>query len=50
VLGGSWYLERADGRTFAITIQGSTSAPAQLADQATFFGQVQDAIALLETE
>lgn len=50
VLGGSWYLERADGHAFAITIQGSTSDPAQLADQATFFGQVQDAIALLETE
>lgn len=53
VLGGSWYLERADGRAFAITIQGSTSDPAELAelaDQATFFGQVQDAIALLEAE
>ncbi|WP_162248512.1 Cpe/LpqF family protein [Microbacterium sp. Root61] len=50
VLGGSWYLERADGRAFAITIQGSTGEPAELADQATFFGQVQDAIALLEKE
>lgn len=50
VLGGSWYLERADGRVFAITIQGSTGEPAELADQATFFGQVQDAIALLEKE
>lgn len=50
VLAGSWYLERADGQAFAITIQGSTSDPAELADQATFFGQIQDAIALLETQ
>lgn len=50
VLAGSWYLERADGRTFVITIQGSTDDPAELADQATFFGQVQDAIALLATQ
>lgn len=50
VLAGSWYLERADGRSYVITIQGSSDDPAALADQATFFGQVQDAIALLENE
>lgn len=50
VLAGSWYLERADGRTFVITIQGSSDDPAELADQVTFFGQVQDAIALLAKE
>ncbi|MGZ0712231.1 serine hydrolase (plasmid) [Coraliomargarita sp. W4R53] len=50
VLGGSWYLERADGRAFVITIQGSSDDPSELADQATFFGQVSDAVALLEQE
>ncbi|MBD7958354.1 serine hydrolase [Microbacterium sp. Sa4CUA7] len=50
VLAGSWYLERSDGRAFVITIQGSTQDPAELADQIMFFGQVQDAIALLEKE
>jgi hypothetical protein len=50
VLAGSWYLERADGRSFVITIQGSTDDPNALADQATFFGQVEDAVALLEKE
>lgn len=50
VLAGSWYLERADGRTFVITIQGSSDDNANLADQATFFGQVQDAVVLLEKD
>jgi hypothetical protein len=50
VLAGSWYLERQDGRAFTISIQGSSDDPAELADQATFFGQVQDAVALLEGE
>ena len=50
VLAGSWYLERADGRMFVVTIQGSSDDPAALTDQATFFGQVQDAVALLEKE
>ncbi|WP_440711000.1 serine hydrolase [Herbiconiux sp. YIM B11900] len=50
VLGGSWYLERADGRAFTVSIQGESADPAALADQATFFGQVQDAVALLEKE
>ncbi|MCT9821135.1 serine hydrolase [Microbacterium sp. W1N] len=50
VLGGSWYLERADGRAFVITIQGSTAEASELGDQATFFGQVTDAVALLEKE
>ncbi|MCS5713992.1 serine hydrolase [Herbiconiux sp. CPCC 205716] len=50
VLAGSWYLERSDGRAFTITIQGSSGDPAELADQALFFGQVADAAALLESE
>lgn len=50
VLGGAWYVERADGRAFVITIQGSTDDPNELADQATFFGQVSDAVALLADE
>lgn len=50
VLAGSWYLERADGRAFTVSIQGESADPAALADQATFFGQVQDAVALLEKE
>jgi beta-lactamase class A len=50
VLAGSWYAERADGRAFVITIQGSIDDPAELGDQATFFGQVVDAFALLEEE
>ncbi|MDN3497509.1 serine hydrolase [Planococcus sp. APC 4015] len=50
VLGGSWYLERKDGRTFVITIQGSTDDPSELGDQAMFFGQVTDAVALLSEE
>ncbi|SIT88172.1 Beta-lactamase enzyme family protein [Microbacterium sp. RU33B] len=50
VLGGSWYLERADGRAFVITIQGATAQPGELGDQATFFGQVADAVALLADE
>jgi hypothetical protein len=48
VLAGSWYLERAsDGRAFVISIQGSSENPADLADMALFFGQVEDAVALL---
>lgn len=50
VLAGSWYLERADGRAFVITIQGSTDEPSELADQTTFFGQVTDALVLLGEE
>ncbi|WP_368498423.1 serine hydrolase [Herbiconiux sp. A18JL235] len=50
VLAGSWYLEREDGRAFTISIQGRSDDPAELADQATFFGQVQDAVALLAAE
>lgn len=48
VLAGSWYLERSDGRAFVVSIQGATDDPAALADTRTFFGQVQDAAALLE--
>ena len=47
VLAGSWYLERTDGATFVVSIQGSSDDPAALADTATFFGQVADAVALL---
>lgn len=50
VLGGSWLLERADGRMFAVTIQGASADPSQLLDQRTFFAQVSDAVALLEAE
>jgi beta-lactamase class A len=49
VLAGSWYLERSDGRAFTISIQGSSDDPAELTDQALFFGQVSDAAALLES-
>ncbi|MGD8195454.1 serine hydrolase [Herbiconiux sp. P18] len=50
VLAGSWYLERADGRAFVVSVQGSSDDPAALADTATFFGQVDDAVSLLEKE
>ncbi|MCS5722707.1 serine hydrolase [Herbiconiux sp. CPCC 203407] len=51
VLAGSWYLERAsDGKAFVISIQGETDTPTELADMATFFGQVEDAVALLAAE
>lgn len=51
VLAGSWYLERAsDGTAFVISIQGETETPTELADMATFFGQVDDAVALLAAE
>ncbi|MFB2580403.1 serine hydrolase [Herbiconiux sp. P15] len=48
VLAGSWYLEReSDGKAFVISIQGETLTPTDLADTSTFFGQVEDAVALL---
>jgi hypothetical protein len=51
VLAGSWYLEReSDGKAFVISIQGETETPNELADMATFFGQVEDAVALLAAE
>lgn len=50
VLGGSWYVERADGRAYVLTIQGTTDDPAQIADQRLFFAQIGDALALLEQE
>ncbi|GAA2234591.1 serine hydrolase [Herbiconiux moechotypicola] len=50
VLAGSWYLERDDGRAFTVSIQSASDDPAALADQTGFFGQVADAVALLESE
>lgn len=48
VLAGSWYLERADGDCFVVTIQGASTDPAVLADTRAFFGHVEDAVALLK--
>jgi len=48
LLAGSWYLERTDGASFVVSIQGMSDDPAALAATAMFFGQVADAVALLE--
>jgi beta-lactamase class A len=46
VLAGSWYVETGD-EAYVITIQSSTEDPAALVDQSLYFGQAQDAMALL---
>ena len=46
VLAGSWYLEKGDER-YVITLQSSTEDPAALVDQSLYFGQAEDAMALL---
>lgn len=48
LLAGSWYLERTDGASFVVSIQGTSDDPAALAATAMFFGQVADAVALFE--
>lgn len=46
VLAGSWYVEKGD-EAFVITIQSSTEDSAALVDQSLYFGQAQDAMALI---
>lgn len=46
VLAGSWYVEKG-GDAYVITLQASTKDPAALVDQSLYFGQVEDALALL---
>ncbi len=46
VLAGSWYVERGDA-AYVITLQASTEDRAALVDQGLYFGQVEDALALL---
>ncbi|RUQ98981.1 serine hydrolase [Labedella endophytica] len=46
VLAGSWYVEKGD-EAYVITLQSSTENPGALVDQALYFGQAQDAMALL---
>lgn len=47
VLAGSWYVEREDGKQFVVSIQGSSTSPEELSDALTFFGNVEDALAIL---
>jgi beta-lactamase class A len=46
VLAGSWYVERGD-EAYVISLQASTEDPAALVDQGLYFGQAEDALALL---
>lgn len=49
-LAGSWYVERADGERFTLSIQASSENPADLADIRAYFGLIEDALALLAKE
>lgn len=46
-LAGSWYVERADGESFTMSIQASSQDPADLADAQAYFSQIEDSLALL---
>ncbi len=46
-LAGSWYVERADGESFTLSIQAASQDPADLTDTQAYFGQIEDALALL---
>ncbi len=46
-LAGSWYVERADGESFTLSIQATSQDPADLTDTQAYFGQIEDALALL---
>ncbi len=46
-LAGSWYVERADGESFTLSIQATSQDPADLTDTQAYFGQIEDALVLL---
>ncbi|MDO5736157.1 MAG: Cpe/LpqF family protein [Propionibacteriaceae bacterium] len=46
-LAGSWYVERADGESFTLSIQAASQDPADLTDTQAYFGQIEDALVLL---
>lgn len=47
VLAGSWYVEGENGKHYVLSIQGSSTSPDELNDALTFFGNVEDALAIL---
>ncbi|WGD37148.1 serine hydrolase [Lysinibacter sp. HNR] len=49
-LAGSWYLEDEKGDAYVVTIQGASENPQDLAATSLFFGNVEDAFALLAAE
>ncbi len=46
-LAGSWYVERADGELFTLSLQAASDDPADLVDIREYFAQIEDALALL---
>ena len=49
-LAGSWYVERADGERFTLSLQASSDDPNTLSDIRSYFGQIEDALALLAAD
>lgn len=49
-LAGSWYVERADGERFTLSIQAASDDPAALMDIRAYFGPIEDSLALLAND